>query len=69
MRGAALPTSTLEGVHSLPAEAQVAFFWTRPGTIRTVAQGARADGVRDALEAVARDFALRASGARIKKRA
>ena len=61
--------TTLKGGHSLPADAKVAFYLDKARHYQRLAQGARADGVRDALAAVARDFVLRASGAREKKRA
>ena len=62
-----MSTLTLEAAAFLPPDDQVQFYLTKAGHYRKLAAHASSDGVRAALDAVARDFAQRAADADIGK--
>jgi hypothetical protein len=59
----------LDHVHLLSPQAQIAFYLDKAAHYQKLAKDARADSVRDTLEAVARDFADRAKSVKAKGQA
>jgi len=62
-----MSTLTLEAAAFLPPHDQVQFYLSKAGHYRKLAAAAHSDNVREALDAVARDFAQRAADADHKK--
>jgi hypothetical protein len=56
----------LDYVHLLTPQAQTAFYLDKVAYYQKLAKDAHTTGVRDTLEAVARDFASRAQAAKAK---